>query len=505
MPRLPRTPDPLDQEQLAGFARRRRERAMLEVEDLLEALDWALRHPAIDAEPHAAARAIVDEGWLAAPTERSMVLEQAAFGNLDDPWTPVVDWSAFAPLAAAMGRSTAAGKALVNDALVLAVRMPRLFESVRAGQVEVWRARRIAQAVRMRPVDVAQAVDAEVTPVADSIGVARLEAMIDAAMLRMHAEERELEIESARESYGVELFDSFHGFHGTGVVPVAELRICGDIKDLTAFDAMVSTIAGILGEQQRSDRLFPESLEVRKARAVGLLADPHLAAALLDGARLEDLRTVHGIQLVVHMTADQARNTVAGFGPVASVDGALRARVAEQVAEWCNRPESSFKVLPVVDLNEHMQSDSKSVTDAMGRRARLRTPTCVFPFCDRPSRGCDVDHRVPVGGGLGQHGSSCDCNLVPLCRHHHRLKTFAGWSYTPIESGVWLWTDPCGRSYLRDHHSTRDVTVEDPTLPLPNPDWIERRDQLRRRRIPARGGCRQIEPVAVVADDLPPF
>ncbi|MGN6162157.1 MAG: hypothetical protein ACTHOG_10725, partial [Marmoricola sp.] len=432
---------------------RRRERSQLEVEDLLEALDWALRHPALDPEPHAAVQAAVDQGWLASPAARADALDAFVSGEFDDPWTPSVDWSSFAPLAAAMGRSTAAGKALVNDALVLAVRMPKLFDAVRAGQVEVWRARRIAQAVRMRPVDVAEHIDAEVTPVADSIGLSRLEALIDAAMLKLHAEERELEVEAARESHGVELFESFHGFHGSGVVPVAEMRICGDIKDLTAFDATVSRIAAILGERERRSGVFPEPLEARKARAVGLLADPHLASALLDGARLEDLRTVHAIQLVVHMTADQARNTVAEFDPVVSVDSALRARVAELVAEWCNRPESAFKVLPVVDLNEHTESSSDAVTEAMSRRARLRTPTCVFPFCDRHSRSCDVDHRVPTGDGLGQHGSSCDCNLVPLCRRHHRLKTFAGWSYTPIEANVWLWTDPYGRQYLRDHHA----------------------------------------------------
>jgi hypothetical protein len=503
-----RPTDPLDQAQLAGFAARKRERSRLEVEDLLEGIDWALRHAAVDPEPYAAtpaARSVVNEGWLAAPAARRETLEQAAFEVFDDPWTPAVDWSAFAPVAAAMGRSTAAGKAFVNDGLVLACRLPHLFDAVKGGRVEVWRARRIAQAVRMRPVDVADYVDAEVTPVADSIGSTRLEALIDEAMLTLHAEERELEIEEARESYGVELFDSFHGFHGGSMAPVAELRICGDIKDLTAFEAVVCKVARMLGDEQRSGGALPEPLEVRKARAIGILADPHLAAALLDGQPLEDLRSVHGLQLVVHLTADRARRTVDGFEPVATIDGPLRARLAEQVATWCNRPETSFNVLPVIDLNEHTESTSDAVTERMGNRAKLRTPTCVFPFCDRPSRGCDIDHRIPVGEALGQHGASCDCNLVPLCRHHHRLKTHAGWAYTQIEPEVWLWTDPHGRSYVRDHHSTRDVTIDQTPALLASPDWVERRDEVRRRRIPIRAGCRQPEPAATLAEDPPPF
>lgn len=492
--------DPLDRAQLAGFATRKLERSRLEVEDLLEALDWALRHPATDPEPYAAATAaqgVVNQGWLAHPTDELKVLEQAALEVFDDPWTPTVDWSAFAPMAAAMGRSTAAGKALVNDALILAVRLPLLFEAVRSGGVEVWRARRIAQAVRMRPADVADEVDKKVTPIADSIGITRLEAIIDEAMLRLHTEERELELEQAKESWNITVDEEIHGFHGGESALVARLTACGDIKDLTAFEATASKIARVLGEQQHHEGVFPEPLEVRKARAIGILADPQLAWELLNGAALANTRTAYGMQLVVHLS-----NDVNGIDPIARIDGALGTRLAEQIATWCNRPEASFTVLPVVDLNQHTESTSSAVTDKMASRARLRTPTCVFPFCDRPSHRCDVDHRIPVGDGLGQHGSSCDCNLVPLCRHHHRLKTHAGWWYTPIEESVWLWSDPHGRNYLRDHHSTRDVTA-DPEATALGEEHAKRRDELRQQRIPEReakrgpsspqikAGCRQ--------------
>ena len=506
-----RLTDPLDQTQLAGFAARRRERSRLEVEDLLEALDWALRHPASDPGPYAAtARGVVDAGWLAPTVARAEVVEQAVFEVFEDPWIPAVDWSGFAPMAAAMGRSTTAGKALVTDALILATRLPLLFEAVRAGRVEVWRARRVAQAVRMRPVDVAEHVDATVTPIAASVGATRLEAIIDEAMLRLHAEERELEITQARESYGMEVLDSFPGFHGGGTTPVAQMRICADIKDLTALEKTTARIAAILRDQHHHDGLLPESLEVRKARAVGILADPHLAAQLLDGANLEKTRSVHGLQLVIHLSPDQAQATIQGaplgLDPIARIDGPLRTRLTEQVATWCARPETTLTVLPVIDLNQHTESTADTVTEVLGRRARLRTPTCVFPYCDRPSRACDIDHLIPTGHRLGQHGSTCDCNLVPLCRHHHRLKTFAGWTYTEIEPQIWLWTDPHGRTYLHDHHTTRDTTTTHPEPPLlANPDQTERRDQLRRQRLPIRTGCREPDPVITTAGDPSPF
>ncbi|MEO5662330.1 MAG: hypothetical protein ABIR39_03530, partial [Nocardioides sp.] len=41
------------------------------------------------------------------------------------------------------------------------------------------------------------------------------------------------------------------------------------------------------------------------------------------------------------------------------------------------------------------------------------------------------NHDDPTSGG-----ASCDCNIAPLCRHHHQLKTHAGWRYTPLETGT---------------------------------------------------------------------
>ena len=53
-----------------------------------------------------------------------------------------------------------------------------------------------------------------------------------------------------------------------------------------------------------------------------------------------------------------------------------------------------------------------------------RFPTCVHPSCVMPASRCDIDHTIPFAKG----GRSCPCNLVPLCRFHHRLKTHGGWS-----------------------------------------------------------------------------
>jgi len=110
-----------------------------------------------------------------------------------DPLIPTLDWRAGAAFAAALGMSTQAGAGLIRDALTLRHRLPLVWARVVALEVPVWRARRIAQAVHTRPADVADYVDEHVAAVAERVGVVTLDRLLDEAMLRLHAEERELE------------------------------------------------------------------------------------------------------------------------------------------------------------------------------------------------------------------------------------------------------------------------------------------------------------------------
>ena len=79
----------------------------------------------------------------------------------------------------------------------------------------------------------------------------------------------------------------------------------------------------------------------------------------------------------------------------------------------------------------------------------------MHPHCNRPARRCDCDHIEPFDSG----GVTCPtCNLAPLCRHHHRLKTLAGWRYWMLgPPGTYLWADPHGLLYLRTRDGTRQL------------------------------------------------
>jgi Domain of unknown function (DUF222) len=74
---------------------------------------------------------------------------------------------------------------------------------------------------------------------------------------------------------------------------------------------------------------------------------------------------------------------------------------------------------------------------------RSRNATCAAPGCGRRAASCDLDHTDPHHQG----GRTCECNLAPLCRHHHRCKQAEGWRLEHPEPGVLVWHTPAGRTY----------------------------------------------------------
>ncbi len=72
-----------------------------------------------------------------------------------------------------------------------------------------------------------------------------------------------------------------------------------------------------------------------------------------------------------------------------------------------------------------------------------RNTTCTAPGCGRRAARCDLDHTDPHHLG----GQTCECNLAPLCRHHHRCKQAEGWWLEQPEPGVLAWHTPAGRTY----------------------------------------------------------
>ena len=451
----------------------------VEVELLGLAALWADMHPDIDAtraaeESRRARRSVFDDG---APDATRVDEETYAWHSL-----PQVAWDAPAAFAVANQMTTTAGKAMIRDALVLRHRLPAVWRVLQAGRLPAWRARRIAQAVLGEPDDVCAYVDAEAAPVADRIGVVGLDRLVDAAKLRLHVEEREQAQLEDLDQCGVTLDETTIGHTG-----IAEMVIHGEWADLADFHAAVRHVAdALIGSD---DPYADAPLGQRQARAVGILADPAAAAAFLEAAsdsvddesgdqRSVPVRTRRQVQVIIHLS----EAAVLGLDPVCHDDAGRP--VLDQVArEWCARLDTRVVIQPVIDLTSltephqdghgqhgrHEGTDGYTVTKRLAETIALRDRTCVFPWCTRPARRCDHDHRTPYDhdhpDGTGGDGPTCTCNVSPLCRHHHRLKTHAGWRYTEIEPGTYLWVSPHGHQLLRDPTGTRDVTSPPPLAP----------------------------------------
>ncbi len=72
-----------------------------------------------------------------------------------------------------------------------------------------------------------------------------------------------------------------------------------------------------------------------------------------------------------------------------------------------------------------------------------RSTRCSAPGCGRPAARCDLDHTIAWDKG----GMTCECDLSPLCRHHHRCKQAQGWQLAQPEPGLMVWRTPAGRTF----------------------------------------------------------
>ncbi len=130
-----------------------------------------------------------------------------------------------------------------------------------------------------------------------------------------------------------------------------------------------------------------------------------------------------------------------------------RPELEQLIRAWCGRSDTHVTVKPIIDLAHHHHVGAYEVPERLREQSALLHGTCVHPWCTRPARGCDVDHIT----SFGSEGPTCSCNVAPLCRHHHLLKTHTPWTYKRIDATTFLWTDPHDRRYLKQRGCTSVV------------------------------------------------
>ena len=424
---------------------------------------WADRHRIADPETQghgsvapdasevfgdeAIARARAGHGWsFAGPDGVEGLLRMCGQGAY------LVSEFAVTELATALKMSETSARRLVGQSLELRDRLPRLWSRVMSGQLPAWKARRVAEQTIPLTEETAAWVDAQIEAFAHKLSLHRIEQCVTAAVVRFEPERAAEQARRAAETRGVWTEDHLDG---TSTVTART-----GTPDAAAFDKAVGQVASDLAALGDTD-----DVDLRRAKAVGVLADPQGAldletAARDDGAERPSRPATGSPTFHLHVRLSDA--AVAGLDPVVRVDATgIHGPVGlAAVEQWLRdlAPDAVVKLTPVVDLGEVHAVDAYEIPTWIAEEVEHRDLICQFPWCGRRGRH-DKDHIIEYvdpddGGPPGQTNIS---NLARLCRYHHRVKTHSAWSYQREPDGSLTWTSPLGRGYRVDPTGTTNL------------------------------------------------
>ncbi|GAA4724502.1 hypothetical protein GCM10023350_03570 [Nocardioides endophyticus] len=408
-----------DESLLAAAEVTHRAKRLAEAREFDLAARWGEAHPG-DQAPALASAPVYEANVLFGDRP----LEVAGYG------APTVSEFAITEFATAVGMSSTGGRKFLGAALETKHRLPLLWARVMAGEVQVWKARRVTEHTITLPPHAAAQVDTQIAPIAHQCSFAEIERVANKAAAEADADQGEEDrAETAAGQYlRIALEDAEHNH---GYVPIEGLL---DLDDALALEAAIKTKAYALLEQHPELNL---DLDERRAKALGHLADQALTGGDGEGARElviyahHDTREAHGII------------SLESTGGLSSTGSTI---TIEQLADWCHHANTKVSIRPVLDLTENLSTDRYQPTPRLREQVILTCLTCVFPGCGKTARRCDLDHITPW-----HHGGKTDsANLAPLCRLHHRLKTHGNWTYKRQDKTTFVWTSPMGRVYVND-------------------------------------------------------
>ncbi len=415
-------------------------------------------------------------------------------------------------IAAALTMSGLAASVLLDLALDLAVRLPATARALRAGALDYPRARLIAEATRdlvrragparSRPGSCSAA--AHQTPGRLRAALARAVIAADpgAATRRREEAQKDPRVRRWQEDAGTaalagyslppaEVLEADQRLTGRALAlraaglpgPLDELRARAYLDTLLGRDstpppaptdcatpATPTTPTDPAAPTTPTDPAAPSALG--PPTAASGTATPGTPAAPRDQRRLA-ARINLSLPLATVLGQAELPGTVAGFGPVdAPLARHLTGLAATHPASrWCltltdieghaaghgclpgpgglatlGTRGLRLTITPLAqDSCDHRrQEPGYQPSRKLQHLITARAPTCTAPGCPRPAARCDLDHTTPYDQG----GRTCQCNLAPLCRHHHRCKQSQGWRLTQPQPGILHWTTPAGRHYL---------------------------------------------------------
>ncbi len=212
--------------------------------------------------------------------------------------TPEIADFAPAELGCSLKTSAGSAKRLIADALDLRYRLPMTWAAARAGQAPVYQARHIATTTRHLTLGQARQVDARIAPTLGSLSWGRLQDVVDGLIYDADPEGAD----AAAELAARERFVRLGRITEHGLKLVIARAAAGDA---IWFKATIDRIAQILGLRGDTD-----PIDVRRSKAIGILAQPAYALQLLCGHQDhpdqdQDSEPEHGVDVLDPDPADE--------------------------------------------------------------------------------------------------------------------------------------------------------------------------------------------------------
>jgi hypothetical protein len=420
--------------------------------------------------------------------------------------TPQVLEFAAAELGARMETTVGSARALMADALDLRHRLPELWQLILAGQVPTWRARKVTQATRHLSRDAAMQVDAAVAGLITALPWGRFETLLTAKII-------EADPQAAEERAKIWEAERFVRAGRSGQFGLKLLIAKANAGDVIWFMATLNRIAEILRLQGDL-----ESADVRRSKAIGILAQPARALQLLWEFRNEqhpaaepqppgepienepnppfvgsrpaeelpetiaenlaeaeppaespgpaliirpsgvDQRKVRP-QVMLHVHLSHEALLAADLPRIGGGVGRLEGEgpvTLGQVRRFLGETTCDVTVQPIIDPEDTPAVDAYEVPRRIREAMFLRMPASCFPYA-AGSRRMDLDHSIPYlpPARGGPPGETGVHNLGPLSRIEHRIKTHGRWQVRQPEPGIWIWRSPHHAYYLVTNAGTQ--------------------------------------------------
>jgi hypothetical protein len=300
----------------------------------------------------------------------------------------------------------------------VAVGLPLSWEALDGGSLTLAHIRSLAEVLKPCDATVSAAVEARVVPQAIAGGwtPGELRSAARRELLRTDPEGATDRADAAAQDANVSLVPEEH-----------------DMATVVATTDAVTARA-------ITDALDSEAARLRRegdSRPVGQLRVDALAAFVLgeQQAARPNVEVLLTMDLTTWLGLTRNPGEVSGYGPITdsmareiSRDAGLRRLITDPMTG------------SAVDLGLRCYRPSAPLR----RLVEARDRCCRFPGCQRPAIHCDIDHCIDAHAG----GPTSRCNLHPLCRKHHNLKTSGAWAVTLHPDGSETWVSPFGKVHL---------------------------------------------------------